>query len=160
MSKDPFRQAQMKADTYCILSVTLHNRMDETILVVPSQYADPEFGTDRTDDEALVVLLSDLNRSDCTALGIWVFISGPTKDKKVEAIHHLITPLQILAQAVIVMPTGIHPTDLQIFESLDYNTAPDKEGKPPPLPMVRWVEQTKLVQAKRDSNKEGYGIRP
>lgn len=154
MQRDPFRNATTKTQKYGVLTVTLHNRMDETILVLPNVNSSPSPPSSLTDDEELVKLLSDLNRPDLDVLGFWVFISDPTTG--VEEVHHLILPVQVLAQAVLILPDGVMPTDIQIYESLDYNTKPDKDNNPPPLPPIRFVSQTKIVRARIDQPTEHY----
>jgi hypothetical protein len=128
--------------------------MDETILVLPNVNQDPNPGTAKTEDEELVKLFSDLNRPDLNTLGLWIFISDPCPG--VEEVHHLITPLQILAQAILILPNDKMPTDTQILECLDYNTKPDKDGNPPPIPPIHLVSQTKLVRARTEQPNEAF----
>lgn len=132
-----------KTTPFCVLSVTLHNRMDETILVLPETFI-PHDSTGRADhaDESLVDLIASMHGSESDTLGFWVFISNPTTG--VREAHHFLTPLQILAHAVLQCEG--RPSAEQILVALEYDTTPDQEGHPPPLPKVRFVDKVTQVR--------------
>jgi hypothetical protein len=128
----------------CILSVTLHNRMEETILVMPETFTSGKerSSSDQQEDEALVDLIASMHQDVCETLGFWVFISQPTGG--VPEAHHFITPLQIVGHAVLQCDTPL--SDQQILEAMEYDTKPDKDGNPPPLPKVRHVDKVTQVR--------------
>jgi hypothetical protein len=144
----PIRSFHPKVRQTCVLAVTLHNRLSETLLALPESFVETNRQKQNdTADEILIDFVASLHRPESNVLGFWVYVLNPVDG--VSDVHHFLTPLQVLAHSV-VQSSG-QPSKEQICASLDYDMRPILVGKkmmPPPLPSVLWVSQIKIIFAK------------